>query len=307
MNYRRTSAVALLLALLIGASAEPASAQNCFRLQNGGQWTCGPEAEASRFSGEILTLGVNAAIGGVTAGVRQWRADRSFLEGFWRGAIGGVGTYAGKRIVVSDFDGAGLLGRTVAAAGASVTRNASDGKPMLDRLTIPVAFVRFEWSPARGELHTSLDVAGMGAIAGIYMSGLGPSLDIGRTLDTGAPVFMARDWERWRGWAGRQIFGAVLLRGDEAVEPDHDVLLENALHHERIHVLQYDQSSILWNEPFETAVLKSFNSPDWVISRLDFSMVAVGLSATKFLLPRDVHVWEDEAHFLGRTGGDPAH
>lgn len=306
MNDGRTAAVAALAALFLGASAAPISGQNCGE-PTGGPRPCLPEGGESRASGELLALSVNAAIGGLTAGVRQWQADRSFLEGFWRGALGGVGTYAGKRIVVSDFDGSGLLGRMVAAAGASVTRNASDGKPMFDRLTLPVAFFRFDWRPAYGEMHASLDIPVMTAIAGIYMSDLGASLDMSRTLSSGAPVFMARNWTVDRGWSGRQIFGTVLLRGDVPVEPDHDRLLEHALNHERIHVLQYDQSSILWNEPFETALLTRLGSPRWLISRFDFSMVAVSVSASKFLIPPELHVWEDEAHFMGRTGGDAGH
>lgn len=309
MNDGRTTAVAVFTALLLGAGAAPIVAQTCVDLPGGSaQRPCMVVQQGeSRATGELLALSVNAAIGGLTAGVRQWQADRSFLDGFWRGALGGVGTYAGKRIVVSDFDGAGLLGRTVAAAGASVTRNASDGRPMFDRLTLPVGFIRFDWRPARGDLHTSFDIPVMAAVAGIYMSDLGASLDIGRTLGTGAPVFMARNWTRERGWSARQIFGSVLLRGDAAVDQDHDRLLEHALYHERIHVLQYDQSSILWNEPFETALLTSLGSPGWLISRFDFSLVAVGVSAGKFLIPSDFHVWEDEAHFMGRTRGGIGH
>ncbi|HEX2168151.1 MAG TPA: hypothetical protein VHG09_13035 [Longimicrobiales bacterium] len=301
MMGRITSAAAILM-LLSGACASPLQAQDC---NDGGLTRISCLPEASRTSGELLTLGANVAIGGLTAGVRQWRADGSFLDGFWRGAVGGVGTYAGKRIVGADFDGAGILGRSVAAAGASVTRNAADGKPMFDRLTIPIGFVRLDWRPHNGDVHAAFDVAALTTIAGIYMSGLGASLDLRRTLDTGAPVFMARDWEPGLGWAGRQIFGAVLLRGDPPVDPDHAMLLRQALHHERVHVLQYDQSFILWNEPFETRLLRRLGSPDWLASRFDLSLVAVGISGMKFMLPPSLHVWEDEAHFIGRTEDGP--
>lgn len=303
MNGRVTAAV--IAALVVSVLTTPLAAQTC----DGSAGVVRPAGcpsldESFRTSGELVTLGANALIGGLTAGVRQWRADASFLDAFWRGAIGGAGTYAGKRIVASDFTASGVLGRGVAAAGASVARNASEGRPMFDRLTIPVSFVRLHWRPATGNMQASLDLPGIAAIAGIYMSDLGASLDIARSLDTGAPVFLARDWTPERGWAGRQVLGAVLLRGDRPRNADHDRILRHALHHERVHVLQYDQIFILWNEPLETRVLQKLDAPDWLISRFDLSLIAFGLSGAKFALPGALHVWEDEAHFVARTGAD---
>lgn len=290
--------IATIFSLVVSAAATPASAQKCVATRGG---AC--SEESSRTSAELVALGANALIGGLTAGVRQWRAEGSFIDAFWRGAVGGTGTYAGKRIVVSDFAGAGILGRGVAAAGASVTRNAAEGKPMFDRLTLPVSFVRFDWRLADGDVRASLDVPGLAAVAGIYMSDVGASLDVTRSLGTGAPVFMARNWTSERGWIGRQILGAVLLRGDAVAGLDHERLLRDALYHERIHVVQYDQISILWNEPLETRVLQKLNSPEWLISRTDLSLIAIGLSGAKFLLPGSLHIWEEEAHFMARTGG----
>lgn len=263
-------------------------------------------ADDSRVSGDLLALGANVALGGLTAGIRQWRSeDGSFWDGLWRGAVGGVGMYAGKRIVASETFGAGLLGRGVAAAGASMTRNASEGKPLFDTLILPVGFVRLHWRPAQRELRSSFDVPNMVAIAGIYASGLGPSLDLRRSIDTGAPVFMARDWDRSTGWHGRHAFGAVLLRGDSPLNrtAEHQELVTRSMHHERVHVLQYDQAFILWNEPIEKAVHDRLGSPAWLRS-MDLSLYAVGVSGLKSMLPRTWQVWEHEADFFGRTHGD---
>lgn len=255
-----------------------------------------------------MALGANMALGGLTAGIRQWRSDHgSFWDGLWRGAVGGVGMYAGKRLATSETFGAGLLGRGVAAAGASMTRNASEGKPLFDTLILPVGFVRLHWRPAQHDLDTSIDVPNVASIAGIYMSGLGPSLDLLRTLDTGAPVFMARDWDRSVGWHGRHAFGAVLLRGDSplARTAEHEALVARSLRHERMHVLQYDQAFILWNEPIEQVVHDRLGSPSWLRS-MDLSLYAVGLAGMKAFLPETWQVWELEADFLGRTAGDHA-
>jgi hypothetical protein len=293
-----------LTALLLLLSTTALEAQTCDKQQWGHTQPCVQPSE-SRTAGELLTLGANMAIGGLTAGIRQWRSDDgSFWNGLWRGALGGAGTYAGKRIVTSDMPGAGLLGRGVAATGASVTRNASEGDPLFDTLVLPVGFVRLHWRPAHGTVQSSFDIPGIAAIAGVYASGLGASLDVARSLDTGAPVFMARDWEHDDGWHGRHIFGAVLLRGDPGDRAGHDALLTRALHHERIHVLQYDQTFILWNEPVEKALLTSLGSPSWVVRSVDLSLYAAALAGVKRFLPRNYQVWEIEADFLARTAGD---
>lgn len=290
--------------LVLGLIPTHAAAQMCVAIK-GPSVPC-PVSPESRVTGDLLALGANVAVGGLTAGIRQWRSDDgSFWDGLWRGAIGGVGMYAGKRIVASETFGAGMLGRGVAAAGASMTRNASEGKPLFDTLILPVGFVRLHWQPARRELRSSFDVPNIAAIAGIYVSGLGPSLDIARTLDTGAPVFMARDWDRTVGWHGRHVFGAVLLRGDAPLgsSAEHDALVTRSLHHERIHVLQYDQAFILWNEPVEKAVLARLGSPSWLQS-MDLSLYAVGVAGLKSFLPPNWQLWEIEADFLARTTAD---
>jgi hypothetical protein len=301
MNGRRVIAVATVATLVFSARPPGLEAQFCVPP---GSSCAGEQPAESRVSGELLAAGVNIAIGGLTAGVRQWRADGSFLDGLWRGALGGAGTYAGKTIVASDFMGAGLLGRSVAAAGASITRNASEGRPTFDRLILPFGFVRLHWRPSHGDVHASFDVPGIAAIAGIYLSDLGADLNLGRTLDSGAPVFMARDGDSGRTWSGRQVFGAVILRADAWGLLDDDPLLTLALRHERIHVLQHDQAYILWTEPIDHALLNRFGSPAWLVRHVDLSMSGTAASALKLALPRSFQVWEDEAHFMSGTGGD---
>lgn len=254
--------------------------------------------------GRLLSLGVNVALGGLTAAIRQWRNDGSFLDGLWRGAAGGAGTYAGKVVVTRTFPGAGVLGRSVAAVGASVTRNASEGNPSFDRLVLPLGPVRFHWYPAAGDLHASIDVLGAASILGTYIVRIGAALDVTRTLHSGTPVFLAQDWERDWGWRARHVGGTIILRGDASDDADHDALMARALGHERVHLLQYDQAYILWSEPLERRLLAGLGASPRATRTLDLSLHALVLVGLNALIPYEDQPWEREANILADTFGD---
>ena len=80
---------------------------------------------APQWVGDVTFLGLNALTSGLSAGLLQVVRGESFTDGFARGALGGSVHYAGMRISAQRFDGAGLLGRQVSAAGISMVRNAS--------------------------------------------------------------------------------------------------------------------------------------------------------------------------------------
>src|SRR5512133_49653 len=66
------------------------------------------------WAGELASIGGNALLGGLSAGIMQELRGGSFRSGFTRGALGGTAIYVGKRIDAERFEGAGLLGRQVA-------------------------------------------------------------------------------------------------------------------------------------------------------------------------------------------------
>jgi hypothetical protein len=252
-------------------------------------------------SDHAAVLAVNVALAGLTAGVRQWRSGGSFVDGLWRGSLGGAGTYAGKLIVSVDAPGSGLAGRAVAAAGASVSRNAADGVPMFHRLVIPVGFVRMHWEPAARSLRTSIDVTGAGAVVGSYLAGVGASLDMRRTLSSGAPVFMAREWESDWGWHARHVAGTIVLRGDSPDDLRHDRFIARALAHEQVHVIQYDQAWILWSEPVERRVLEALGASPLLARSMDLSLHAGVILGLNALIPYDARPWEREADIISGT------
>lgn len=94
---------------------------------------------------ELVTAGINALLGGATAaGMRLIRGESASesWSAFWTGTLGGGVTYAGKRVAVERFGGAGFLGRELATVGGSMVRNASAGRGVLEELVLPVGPVR---------------------------------------------------------------------------------------------------------------------------------------------------------------------
>jgi hypothetical protein len=231
-------------------------------------------------------VAANMAIGGLTAGVRQWWNGGSLRDGMWRGALGGAGSYAGKRIAAGEGFEAGLVGRVVAATGASVTRNASEGKPSFERLVLPFGPVRLRWRPAESEWVPSLDLVGLGTLAWAYLGGMGASLDLGLSVGSGAPVFRASEPIEAR---GIKAAGTIVLERSYS---------NRSLRHERVHLLQYDQAYILWSEPAERKLMAGLGIPDEVARHLDLSLHAGAVAALSRWIDYDDRPWEFEAQTL---------
>src|SRR5690606_17462320 len=64
-----------------------------------------------------LAFGVNVVLGGLVAGVLHGARGGDFRDAVVKGVTGGALSFAGKRLAVEPFFGAGLLGREVSAVG----------------------------------------------------------------------------------------------------------------------------------------------------------------------------------------------
>ena len=144
-------------------------------------------------------LAINSILGGVSAGVvRIVKGDPfsdAFSDGFFRGALGGGITYAGKVVASRSFSGAGLLGRQVAAVGVSTTANAADDIGFFDRVVLPLGplpgrlVVRRHDS--RLSLHPQADlISTVAVIYGLMAPNYSP--DWGESLSGGSAVFRQR-------------------------------------------------------------------------------------------------------------------
>lgn len=247
---------------------------------------------SSSAAGELLYLSVNVLLGGLTGGVFQELRGGSFLDGFARGSLGGSSVYAGKRLSVESFAGAGLLGRQVAAVGSSVVRNASEGRPSLASIVLPVGPVHVHLSPTGADpTRISLDLADTyWVVYGL----LSPKLSFrpGWSLSNGAPVFEARNarlapgGDRVNGFTtGGVIFLSTSRR--------------RTLPHEVVHVIQVDFVSQAWTGRLD----------EWLLDRLpvgglrssvhaDVTFPAFLWSSSRLFGPEVLEPLEVEARFL---------
>lgn len=252
-----------------------------------------------RGRGEALSLGANALIGGLTAGVRAHRAGRPFRGAFVRGAAGGTLVYAGKRVAAETFEGAGALGRPLAAVGSSVVHNAAEGRGALSRVVIPLGPLRLYVEPrARAPVHARVDAASVLAIAHAATRP-GARFDAAQSLSSGAVVFM-RDRGALAGIAGQQAAGVLIV--DRPAGSEVDTLhLRRVTAHERVHALQFDQGFLFWGAPAEAWLAERFPAIRGIHRYVDFGIHVPAQAALGAAIPYAARPWEVEAYFLSRT------
>lgn len=200
--------------------------------------------------------------------------------------------YAGKRVAAARMSGAGLIGRPISAAGASIVRNSSLRTPALSELVLPVGFVRLYVTPAREpRVHARVDLPG--ALATVYcLWDLNWRFSAQASLSAGAPVFYRRE-----GASGiaQQGAGVVWLTNPANTDADGPVF-----GHERVHVLQYDASFIIFAEPAERWLFARIPRGEQVGRYLDLGLNLPPWWLLNRLIPYEDRPWEREAYFLSR-------
>ncbi|HEX6748193.1 MAG TPA: hypothetical protein VF092_12935 [Longimicrobium sp.] len=284
---RRASAVIALFLLLPPAAEARAQCEHC---------------APPSVRGEALSLAGNALIGGVTAGIGARLRGRPFLRAFAGGAAGGAVTYAGKRIAAEHVEGAGFAGREVAAVGSSISANAAAGRGALDRLVLPVGPVRVYLAP-RGEgpaVRARVDLAAVAAAA-FAATARGSRFDARESLSSGALVFRVPGALEEVGYDGRHLAGVVQVR-----QGGDSLRAERTGAHERVHVIQYDQSFILWAAPAEAALMDRARWSRGLHRWIDLGINAPALAGLGAVVPYRAQPWETEAVYLARTSAGEA-
>lgn len=283
--------IVVLSLVLVGlGSARPGGAAAQVACGSGPE--CAAPASSRTSPGEqLFTAGMNALVGGVTAAVTRVVRGEPIDGAFWTGALGGGVVYAGKRVAVEPFAGAGLMGRELASVGASITRNAGAGRGWLEEVVLPVGPVRLYVS---GDgVSPRLDVATLVASA-TFVVVHGARLDLPQSLSSGAVVLRGQT-----PMPGLTSAGAMTVWSDADIPPHERARL---LAHERVHVLQYDQTFLSVDEPLERWLATRSARRSGVLEHLDLGGLTVGLKGTIGLgLPYHARPWEREAYFLGRT------
>ncbi|MBA4158197.1 MAG: hypothetical protein H0X65_12065 [Gemmatimonadetes bacterium] len=287
--------ILIFVSLVLAACAGPSAAQECWTLAGGPCRTL-PES-GSDWEEHAVVLGANAALGGITAGVMQWARGGSFSRGFIRGAAGGGMIYLGKRVSAESFRGAGLVGRQVGAVGASVVRNTSEGRSLLDPLMLPVGPLRF-YIPhdATTRVRVRVDLPGAAVLAHALLSPA-RTLDTGASLSAGAPVFLMREPFR-DGWFGSHIAGVIVLLSDSPEELRRVPHQKMVFAHERIHTVQYDQAMHTWSGPLDARVLRHVPYGGWIARHMEINLLLAPLGAVHMAVPYENRLWEREAFFF---------
>lgn len=266
------------------------------------------EAPVAPWGEHAAVFGINAALGGVTSGILRAARGGSFWEGLAGGAAGGGLVYAGKRITVEHFDGAGFVGREVAAVGNSIVHNMAEGVGMFDHLLVPVGPlpVRLLVAPGAGTPVTpKLDVVSLGSLVyGLVTPRY--SLDIGTSLLEGAAVFHESAGRRGRqpprvpvgemsereGRVASAVGSSIFLNADVVSDPI-------VFAHERVHVIQFDFVLAAWSDRLDDWLLQGVPSVAPYV-KLNGLIAAMGMANQTFFLPgeRNHLPWEREAIFL---------
>lgn len=277
-------AVGLSASLTVGAAAQA----SCGSMS---QCTAPPPFETG-LRQELSTAGINALLGGVTAVATRLVQGEPVDGAFWKGSLGGAVVYAGKRVAVEGFDGAGLAGRQLASVGGSIVRNAAAGRGPLDELVLPVGPLRLYVSRTGG-ITPRLDMATVIASAGFVLA-YDARLDLSQSLSSGAMVFRATT-----PMPGLTSAGALVLWEDGDI-PDSEG--PRLFAHERVHILQYDQAFLSWDEGIERWLVDRSAMDGGFLDYLDFGALTLGLrSGLAFTVNYPDRPWEKEAYFLAQS------
>ena len=255
-------------------------------------------------AGDLAFLSGNVALGGLTAALIQKSRGGSFWDAFLGGALGGAVAYAGRRLAVERFDGAGLAGRQVAAVGTSMVRNASDGCGALEQLVLPFGPARlYLRRDATSRLPLSaqvkLDVPTV-LTAAYFALWENADFDVGASVSAGALVFVRREPWAEESWIGAQAAGVLWLRGNPD-DPYPEVERSVVFAHERVHVSQYDFSFLAWGDPIESRLVDRLPGGQWIDRHLDLGLHLPAWGLANWLISHDRRPWEREANFLTRV------
>ncbi len=287
-------AVLAVLPLLVAwASPAPASAQA----------PLDPVAPPPGWATDAGLAGANALVGGTLVSLARWvRGDpftTAFREGFAGGALAGVGAYGGKRLAAERFPGAGLLGRQLHATAASAARNASEGRGLLDEVSLFLGPFRLHLATSPEGFRSRWSMSGLDLYWLVYgVQDARFSLDWRETLSSGVPVFRPGQGRRIRAGSGDPAGGASLggvifiSDGLGAAEP-------RLLAHERVHVLQFDFLHAVISQPVEAHLLGYLPGGERVRDRLHPDLLILGAGALLGSRAESRNApWEVEAHLL---------
>jgi hypothetical protein len=245
-----------------------------------------------QWSSEASVVAVNALLGALSTGGAALLRGEPIFPAIATGAGGGALVYAGKRVAVQSPPGSGLIGRQLASIGGSIVGNEMVGHGPLDRIALAAGPVRIYVGREVAGTDWRIDVPAVAAAA-FYGPLSGRRLDVGLSLSAGAMVF--RDV-----YGGGLVLPGTILVGPSS-DPDRDAYI---FAHEKVHILQYDQSFQFWGAPLEGWIAQRVPVLRPTLSRFEFNLPVLTTAALLGFFVWERHAdqpWEREAIYLGRT------
>jgi hypothetical protein len=118
--------------------------------------------------------------------------------------------------------------------------------------------------------------------------------DWGRSVSAGAPVFLTNDGGMLDQNAAGRAFGGLVIADVNASIPLDDIVA-----HERVHVLQFDQSYALWGEPTDRGVRSLLPAgPAGWLGYADLGIGVAAITPLRAFFSRGQNPLEIEADFL---------
>lgn len=189
-----------------------------------------------------FNVGFNGLVGGVGAIINKnenQTGGRAFLNGFYKGAIGGTVSHIGfsltHQILVRENISYAWPSRIVNSIGASFVQNAAENRDLLDRIHFNLYVTRLEYFPRERNFKARIFSS---SIYGIIVTGRNATLNISKSLQSGVLYFESSEYFRSslvQGRATGQV-SSIGMGTDMFPAEYYDIFA-----HELAHILQFDR------------------------------------------------------------------
>ena len=251
-----------------------------------------------RPAGEAPMLLVNAAVGGLTAGLFRSGARKSFWTGFARGAAAGTAVYAGKRLIGEGTAAGWWIGRHVASLGSSEVANAAHGRPILHSVVFAIGPVRLHVDrTAKRKVSPRLDLASAIATIGISMK-QGSRFVFQESAATGTLVFITPEVSNAIGGSTAGVVTLSELAPDGNFPPLESK--RSVLSHEMVHAAQYDFGFAAWGDAMQSAIARRSKLGKRISEFVDINLALPLQLGVNGIIDYESRPWEREAASLAR-------
>ncbi len=232
----------------------------------------------------FYNVGIHSFFSGVGAVINKKpneKLGKTFLKGFYQGALGGYLVFESKRLVRTFFEEDDFIyvwpSKILNAAGTSITENAVSNINFWERWHINIGFNRIEFY-TKEKFKIKYRVMPF-ALAGTIATATKGKFDLERSLQTGTFVFTS-DFISSNSIRDGRVTGQVPLFANSILILDNQDG-DDALAHEIIHTYQYESFSFVnsyLDKPLddlfsktESGFLKTYNK----IFHTDFNFIII--------------------------------